>query len=115
MTGYVGMLVCWYFGLLDPVEDPGAAGLGAVAVVEEWTTERDRYTPWLHRAVQGRVAGPLVQLRFISLISQSSADQQSVSRHTKVLLISLNSFQMGRAPADAWSLQPKSSRRSIVI
>ena len=63
-----------------------------MAVVEEWTTERDRYTPWLHRAVQGRVAGPLVQLRFISLISQSSADQQSVSRHTKVLLISLNSI-----------------------
>ena len=41
-----------------------------MAVVEEWTTERDRYTLWLHRAVQGRVAGPLVQLRFISLISQ---------------------------------------------
>jgi hypothetical protein len=23
MTGYVGMLVCWYFGLLDPVGDFG--------------------------------------------------------------------------------------------
>ena len=81
----VGILVCW-------TRSETLAGLGAVAVVEEWATERDRYTPWLHRAVQGRVAGPLVQLRFISLISQSSADQQSVSRHTKVLLISLNSF-----------------------
>jgi hypothetical protein len=29
--------------------------------------EHDRYTPWLHREVQGRVAGPVVQLRFISL------------------------------------------------
>ena len=37
----------------------------------QWSTrrrkERDRYTPWLHREVQGRVAGPVVQLRFISL------------------------------------------------
>ena len=33
----------------------------------EGEKERDRYTPWLHREVQGRVAGPVVQLRFISL------------------------------------------------
>ena len=80
MTGYVGMLVCWYVGILVCwTRSETLAGLGAVAVVEEWATERDRYTPWLHRAVQGRVAGPSVQLRFISLISRSSADQQSVS------------------------------------
>ena len=46
-----------------------------VAVVDE-SEERDRYTPWLHREVQGRVAGPVVQLRFISLFPWSSADQQ---------------------------------------
>ena len=27
-TGYVGMLVCWYFGLLDPVGDFGRIGRG---------------------------------------------------------------------------------------
>jgi hypothetical protein len=48
----------------------------AVAVVDEREKERDRYTPWLHREVQGRVAGPVVQLRFISLFPWSSADQQ---------------------------------------
>ena len=53
-------MVCW-------TRSETLAGLGAVAVVEEWATERDRYTPWLHRAVQGRVAGPVVQLRFIPL------------------------------------------------
>jgi len=48
----------------------------AVAVVDEREKERDRYTPWLHREVQGRVAGPVVQLRFISLFPWSSADQR---------------------------------------
>ena len=48
----------------------------AVAVVDEREKERDQYTPWLHREVQGRVAGPVVQLRFISLFPWSSADQQ---------------------------------------
>ena len=47
-----------------------------VAVVDEREKERDRYTSWLHREVQGRVAGPVVQLRFISLFPWSSADQQ---------------------------------------
>ena len=47
-----------------------------VAVVDEREKERDRYTPWLHREVQGRVAGPLVQLRFISLIPCSGANQR---------------------------------------
>ena len=41
-----------------------------MAVVEERDAERDLCTPWLHREVQGRVAGPLVQLRLISLISR---------------------------------------------
>ena len=49
---------------------------GAVAVVDEREKERDRHTPWLHREVQGRVAGPLVQLRFISLIPCSGANQR---------------------------------------
>ena len=62
--------------------DKGGAKMGmvkgiprTVAVVDE-SEERDRYTPWLHREVQGRVAGPVVQLRFISLFPWSSADQQ---------------------------------------
>ena len=66
MTGYVGMLGCWDFRLLDPVGDFGRIGRGDSGRREK-EKERDRYTPWLHREVQGRVAGPVVQLRFISL------------------------------------------------
>ena len=53
-----------------------AIAVHTVAVVDEREKERDRYTPWLHREVQGRVAGPVVQLRFISLFPWSSADQR---------------------------------------
>ena len=65
----------------EPV-DKEAAKMGMVkavprtVIVVDESEERDRYAPWLHRAVQGRVAGPVVQLRFISLFPWSSADQQ---------------------------------------
>ena len=59
---------------------------GLVACRENLTTHVGYGTGLVHplapqglRAVQGRVAGPSVQLRSISLISRSSADQQSVS------------------------------------
>ena len=47
--------------------DLAVVGQDAGTVVDEKEKERDRYAPWLHREVQGRVAGPVVQLRFISL------------------------------------------------
>ena len=55
--------------IVDTTEavDSAGAGRDAGTVVDEKEKERDRYAPWLHREVQGRVAGPVVQLRFISL------------------------------------------------
>ena len=55
--------------IVDATEavDLAVAGQDAGTVVDEKEKERDRYAPWLHREVQGRVAGPVVQLRFISL------------------------------------------------
>ena len=44
-----------------------------VIVVEEKERSGTGTPPELHRAVQGRVAGPVVQLRFISLFPWSSA------------------------------------------
>ena len=85
-----------------------------MAVAEERETERDRHTPWRHREVQRRVAEPSVQLRFISPTPhpQFECGKEAVSKHTKVLLISLISSR--QSTSGRLELQPEPSSRSIV-
>ena len=60
-NGLLGLLEPRFIGVLTPAKQPDEAAASTQEV------KGHGHAPWLHREVQCRVAGPVVQLRFISL------------------------------------------------